>query len=393
MFYFITGIITILYPILGLFINIGIILFSKERNYTELKFILFLILICFSIISFLYVRTNETGDIYQYSLMFDKINEDNYLDSEYNIYYYSWNSLLFSIKKITNDFRYVTAICIFLYYYFSFSALFYIYKRIGDYRVFKLIFFKIITMVSIISIVSSYRNPLAFVITLIAILFFIQNKYIRGLLFSIIGVGLHPSAGVILIAFFISKLISAKRRYLMLSLLVSIVILYIDTILNNISNSFVLGKINAYILGEWSNYKFESLIEYIVFYGVYSFITLFLLIVMGNFLDKNLDKINEISKIKNFILIYFVISLPFFYLKTISDRLLFSAGGIILILFCYFVFYSRKIYKPRITSVFVLLLWFSYVDPQLLYFAQKSYYIGEGFPYNIFFSPIFNILK
>ncbi|HDL5183165.1 TPA: EpsG family protein, partial [Mannheimia haemolytica] len=298
-----------------------------------------------------------------------------------------WVSLLKILSYLEFDFKFINFICVFIIYYSCFSVIMHIYSEYKDINTLKIIIFKVLTMVSIITVVSSYRNILAFSVTFLGVSFILKNNLFKGCGLCVIGVGFHPSAIIIIICLGISRFLKFRKVYLYVSSLIGVFPFLLISILSLLNIPFLEHKTNEYIYGQWASYKFESNIEYIVMMAVYSFV--FFVFFSVNKLDCNYLRSRYSSRIINFMLFYFTVSLFFIQFKTLSDRFMFSAGGILLISLSYFIFYSRVLYRRSLLNFILLFIWFLYIDSQLIHFSQKSYVIGDGFPYNFIYSPLF----
>ncbi|HDL3375548.1 TPA: EpsG family protein [Mannheimia haemolytica] len=378
------------FPILGLYLGGLYFFLSRNLNENRIKIFFFNLSYSLAMVAFLYNRTNETGDIYHYFLFFNEIKDLDTLSllyNEYISYYYSWVSLLKILSYLEFDFKFINFICVFIIYYSCFSVIMHIYSEYKDINTLKIIIFKVLTMVSIITVVSSYRNILAFSVTFLGVSFILKNNLFKGCGLCVIGVGFHPSAIIIIICLGISRFLKFRKVYLYVSSLIGVFPFLLISILSLLNIPFLEHKTNEYIYGQWASYKFESNIEYIVMMAVYSFV--FFVFFSVNKLDCNYFRSRYSSRIINFMLFYFTVSLFFIQFKTLSDRFMFSAGGILLISLSYFIFYSRVLYRRSLLNFILLFIWFLYIDSQLIHFSQKSYVIGDGFPYNFIYSPLF----
>lgn len=384
----------LLFPILGLF-GILLIIFLSKKQPKNLNILLVSLAYSLSIIAFLYTRTNDTGDIVQYANMLNNVDYrltdiGIYKSDYYSSYYYSWYSLLFIFNLLDLNIKSLSLFCIFIFYISSFFSLKIVHSKINDYTTFKIILFKILTLVSIITLISSYRNPMAFSLVFLGIILIIDNKKLFGTVILIIGIGFHPSSIILVSCYLLSKIIKFKKVYLFFSF--SVALLLYSTKINQSGNNFFLEKLFFYTHSEWASFNFNNPLQYFILIGL----TLFLTFLISNII--NIDRIkiklakyqyrNFILSLLNFCLIYALFAICFIFFRTLSDRFLYSSGSIIFIVSSYFVFHTRVLYKKNIPSLLLLSIWFLWIDPQLLYFQQKSYVIGSGFPYNLFYSPV-----
>jgi hypothetical protein len=79
-------------------------------------------------------------------------------------------------------------------------------------------------------------------------------------------------------------------------------------------------------------------------------------------------------------------------LRTIELRLI-EDGVIFFLPLFYQVFMERKIYKRNFLNLIILFIFWITIDIRLFNFSNPAYLIGDGFPLNIFSSPIICILK
>ncbi|NBH74442.1 EpsG family protein [Rodentibacter pneumotropicus] len=384
--------INIIFPVFGLAVSLFYFFYKRMSSSADMQILFINISYSLGVLGYLYIRRHETGDIYQYYLAFESLKENlnfSELYSEYSSYYFSWVSLLGIAAYFNLEFQKINFICIFTIYISILTAFRKLYDDDQDITSIRIIFFKLMTMVSFITIISSYRNILAFSISFLGLIYILKNKqYIVGLILIIVGIGFHPSSIIIPISLLVSRVVLFRKKYLIVCLLLG---MFIPKILEifTFNNAYFSTKINEYIYGQWATYSFNSLIDYSVFIGIYSFILFCFIAVI--FLEK-LKVSNPFKKdLLNFIFTYFSISILFLQFKTISDRLMFSAGGFILILLGYFLFINRMIYKKKITSLILLIIWYVYIDPQLINFKQDSYSMGDGV--NIIYSPIFSFFS
>ncbi|VEH66009.1 Uncharacterised protein [Rodentibacter pneumotropicus] len=180
------------------------------------------------VLGYLYIRRHETGDIYQYYLAFESLKENlnfSELYSEYSSYYFSWVSLLGIAAYFNLEFQKINFICIFTIYISILTAFRKLYDDDQDITSIRIIFFKLMTMVSFITIISSYRNILAFSISFLGLIYILKNKqYIVGLILIIVGIGFHPSSIIIPISLLVSRVVLFRKKYLIVCLLLGMFI-------------------------------------------------------------------------------------------------------------------------------------------------------------------------
>jgi hypothetical protein len=256
----------------------------------------------------------------------------------------------------------------------------------------KMLFVKVFLFISFIAIFSSYKTLWAFSLVTVG-LYKLMNKEKLGYIFIFLGAGLHPIAWFPILMYIISKYIKFKMIYLYISIIIGIVLKSFVSVFNQfLSIPFIGNKINSYIYGDWGQYRFQDNGEYMKFFILVLFIVFILYIITFKFIDIK-DKTDKyFLKYNNFILWYFAISLWFISFRTIETRLLLD-GVIFFFSFFYQLFLNRKIYKKRLLSFILLILWFIMIDMRTFNFSNNSYSIGNGFPLNLLDSPIFNILQ
>lgn len=415
----ILSIFNMLFPILGIFIIVPLTLLSPILKiniyYYQIRaLVIYNLSYSLAVISFLYKRTSEGGDVFQYERMLKSIN-----DFELTFdYYYSWVYLLkvysnlgLSISHVNFTLILINYICIFYIfldiYFLSLNACkdkFTLYKLK---YIFGLILFKFLFLISIITLSSSYRNTVAFSLTFLGIyLLMIKSRFVLSVLFIFLGIGFHPSSLIIVISYLISKYIKFKSYYIVISLSISYSLITIinNFIINNsiLSNFLLIEKLDYYTNSQWAGFSFTSLIEYYIVFSLYIFVLFAIILIFLLKLDdinifyKKLNYYilipNRYKNLLNFTLIYFSISLLFMSLRTMADRFLLSAGSniiIILILFLFILLFNNIKYHK--IKYFMIFIWLINFDMQLIYFTQKSYIIGNGFPYNLIYSPFFTL--
>jgi hypothetical protein len=220
-----------------------------------------------------------------------------------------------------------------------------------------------------------------------------MHKERLGYIFVLLGAGLHPVAWFPILIYIISRFIKFRLIYLYISIVIGIILKRFVYVFNQFINiPFVGSKISTYIYGEWAQYRFHDNSEYIKIFILLLIIMFVFYVITFRFIDLKVKIDKFFVKYNNFILWYFAISLWFVNFRTIELRLLFD-GIIFFFPLFYQIFLNRKIYKKRLLSFFLLLVWFAMIDIRTFNIWNNSYIIGSGLPFNFLESPIIIILK
>ncbi len=387
----------LLFPIIGFFINSTYYLLSTLSS-SHKKIIFFNISFSFAFIGFLYFRTNESGDVYRYGLSLYYYGQsmlngrEHIIDGVYESFYPIWYFILYITNKLDFNLQFINLIAGFTIYSAFLYVILELDKKYKSKNTDKMLFVKVFLFISFVAIFSSYRTLWGF--SLISIgLFLLMNDKRSGYLFLIIGAGFHPIAVFPIMIYIISKYFRFKIIYLYISLFIGLILKYFISIFNQFLNiPFIGDKINTYIYGYWAQYRFYNNSEYLKFLILVLFIIFIFYVVTFRFIDikKPIDK--YFKKYNDFIFWYFSISLWFLSFRTIETRLLLD-GIIFFFPLFYQVFLNRKIYKKRLLSFSLLLIWFMIIDVRTFNFSNVSYLIGSGFPINLFDSPVYLIIK
>lgn len=352
-------------------------------------------LICFFLAIFMaslasaFDKINNTGDISRYILTFELLNTGALLspnnDSLYIYFYPSWYALNMIIKDLGLPFKYVTFICVFIGYYTSFLVV----KNIVDK---KKEFFVLIIFISLfysLSIIfSSYRTFTALGCICLGLLLLSKGRLSAFFLIAL-GLGFHPIGFVPLIVYFISDYIKPSRAMLLTSISLGffvkpIIIAFSVVFLSNIP--FLSSKVESYISGDWADYRFHEVGEYLTFFQLCTFsialISLFIVVSKYHYRLILSDRFIKFS------LVFFCFSLLFFSFRTIYIRLLLS--GVMFYLPIIFFLFKVKLSSNRVFLTMLLLL--SLDVRTLTFFTNESYQIGASFPLNIFEPHIINLL-
>jgi len=387
----------ILFPVLGLFLNSVYYLFLQLTN-KQKRIIFFNISFSMGFVGYLYFRTNDTGDVYRYGLSLYYYSEsllngrENIISGVYELFYPTWYFVLYIANKLNLSIQVINFIAGFTIYSSFLYLILELQKEYKSLNADKMLFIKVFLFISFIVIFSGYKTLWAFSLVSIGLFFLMKNKKI-GYIFMIIGGGLHPVAWVPVIIYVISKYFKFRIVYLYISLIMGILLKKFVFIFDQFLNiPFIGNKINTYIYGDWGQYRFHDNSEYINFFELVLLIIFIFCIIVFKFVNikENVDR--YFIKYNNFILWYFSISLWFVSFRTIELRLLLHG----IIFFCplfYQLFLNRKIYKKRLLSIILLLIWLMIIDFRIFNFWNDSYQIGLGFPLNLFSSPVYLFLK
>ena len=147
-------------------------------------------------------------------------------------------------------------------------------------------------------------------------------------------------------------------------------------------------KINEYLIGTWSNYRFHDNGEYARVFLLLIFI--FFIYYVIQILKRSYYETFDPSMVKyfNFISFYFCFGIIFLGFRTISTRLILDG----FVFFIPLIYYFFKVYKfnfNRLLSLFIFFIWILLFDFKILNIYNNSYMLGSGFPQNLFESPIF----
>ena len=384
------------FPIFGIIFNMIYYLFIK-LNSKEKRIIFFNIAFSMAFIAFLYVRTNETGDVYRYALSLyyygeSMLNGREYIiEGVYESMYPFWYFMLYLINKLNLNIQFLNMLAAFTIYSFFLYIIYDMDKKYSIRNVDKIIFIKIFLIFSFVAIYSSYKTLWAYSFLFLGLYLLFNNKK-WGYIVLLFGIGIHPVAWIPLIAYLISKVIRFKKIYLYISIFIGVFFKFFISFFNVfLGIPFIGSKINTYIYGEWSLYRFQDAGEYVKVCVLICLILFVLYIILFNkFSIKSNDKF--FSQYNNFILFYFSISLWFMSLRTIELRLI-EDGVIFFLPLFYQVFMKRKIYKKNFLNLIILFIFWITIDIRLFNFSNPAYLIGNGFPSNIFSSPIVCILR
>lgn len=153
---------------------------------------------------------------------------------------------------------------------------------------------------------NAYRQGFSCIFLILSLHFFNYKKYIRGVFFSILSLGFHWSAAIIVIFYLMSLFVGF--RFLIVPLLLSL-ILHISAILINIDllsivNSSIFEKLNIKVLSnainKYINAGDESFYTYTLFWKIS---TVFPMIALLFFIAYNWNKVLSSDPISRLVII------------------------------------------------------------------------------------------
>jgi hypothetical protein len=384
-----------LFPLLGLILN-SVYYFINNLSLQYKKIIFFNIAFSFSFLGFLYLRTNETGDVYRYALSLyyygkSMLNgREHIIEGIYESFYPLWYFILYVANKLNLNIQFINMIAGFTIYFSWFYIILDLERKYRK-NVDKILIAKILLYISFIAIFSSYKTLWAYSFIFVGIYMLLNNKKL-GYIYILFGIGIHPIAWIPLIIYLISNLIKFKKIYLYISIILGMIFKnFIQFFTAFLNIPFIGSKINTYIYGQWSLYRFQDNSEYVKFFILVCLIIFVLYIILFNkIMIKSNDKF--FRQYNNFILFYFSISLWFISFRTIELRLM-EDGIIFFLPLFYQAFMIRRVYKKYFSNLLILFIWWVMIDFRIFNFFNKAYIIGDGFPLNIFSSSIIYTLK
>ena len=369
--------ICIIFPVIGLIVNLFIYLYSRNINIKKRKIILLGIAFSMGILALNYYRIDNTGDVTKYLLQYKNLETSRFILDSYSKNYPLWYFIIYILKKYNINFQVLNFICVFFIYYINF---FIVLKQNIDHKKEKQIILKILLYYSFAVLFSTYRGTLCFSLIMLGISYLINKQY-KGLIFFIIAILLHPVSYIVITLYFFSLFtinnlsLSSKRIILVFSIFLGIInkkiIIFFSK--NIFSKSiFYSKKINTYLMGYWSKYNFSDRGEVLSFLIIFIFFTFIVLYLLKS---KNIKKNNE--KYINFIFLYLIVTLNFIGFRTIFYRL--SHDGFVFFLPLFNSYLSEKKNKKLYYGL-LLILWYLILDYRnILYlfgFYKSTFYIN-----------------
>jgi len=391
------SIFNILFPVLGLIIIVICFLLTTSTVCVK-KIYLFNISYSIGMLASMYVRLDGSGDLSNYILSLEYYSKSllthrtSIITSLYELFYPVWYFMLYLISVFDLTIKSLSFVSIFVIYFCNLFVIFDLSKNEKQSRIDKLLLIKLLLLFSFVAVFSSFKTLLAFSLVYIGVFFLIKKKKI-GYFLTLLGLGVHPIAILPLLIYFISIRFNHKRAYIYISIIISLLFKFGKSIVFSLFSNipFIGSKVNTYFLGDWSNYRFNFLSEYVVVFIIVVFIILILGAIFGNLVDVKNSKSNFFDNYNNFILWFFTFSLLLVPFRTTGVRLFYD-GAIFYFPFLYQILKNRKIYKKKIFPFLILLLWFLLIDFRMFNIYNNSYVIGLGFPLNLFESPLLNSL-
>jgi len=384
------------FPIIGLWFNLLFYLFFNiKQNYK--KIIFFNLAFSFAILGYLYIRINETGDVYRYYLSYYRYGlsllngRNNIIEDLYELFYPFWYFIFYLFNKLHLSFQFINFIAGFTIYSSVFFVLYGLSKRYKN-NLDKILVIKFLLIYSFVALYSSYKTLWAFSFVFLGLYFLFKNKKFISFFLFFLGIGLHPIAFFPVFIFMISKFFKFKKLFLWIALIIGLVInkILIYLLVYFINIPFLGGKVQTYILGNWSHYIWYEKGEIVK--NILVFLLIIFNFILINVKEKFIIYDSFFKKYNNFIFWYFTISIVFLSFRTIELRLIYD-GVIFFIPLFYQMFIKKIIYKKNIIFIFLFFIWILLVDLRLFNFNNPAYKIGEGFPYNLLYSPIIYIIK
>ncbi|HGS5070173.1 TPA: EpsG family protein [Vibrio parahaemolyticus] len=372
------------FPVIGLFLSLcsqALLYFNKKTS----KINNIIIAFGFAILAFQYERLDGSGDIVKYEIAYNYISNEASLSQVfqdfYNIFYSGWNTVLYFTAKIFDNFNYVNFIFVLIYYKLLTSI---VDKFANTKKELIYLLFFFILYLSLPFLFTTYRNQASFLVFFYGVL--CCNRIARYAL-MIVSISLHPASIFLLLIYTLKNIVRVNVNFLPIILILGFLIKPIIQLFSGLllHIPFVGGKIQTYIMGDWSNYDFSrasDLLQIINTAGIV-FTVIFSFYILKRHRIARSDCIS-------FILVYFATSLLFVSFQTFAQRY---------ILFCF------PLYIPVIISAFrvgssleklvLTFLMILTIDVRFFtVFSNSSFVIGEGFPDNIIASTvnIFNLL-
>ncbi|MGI2215213.1 EpsG family protein [Shewanella oncorhynchi] len=391
------SIFNLIFPIFGFFVNSLLYLTLSDIGRKFQKVILFNISLSLSFVGFLYMRLDQSGDVYRYGLSLDYYKESfNYgrvlpWESLYEMFYPTWYALFFVVSKLDLSMQVINAIAGFTIYCAYFKLILKSDEYTLDLSANKFVFIKCFLLISFVSVFSGYKTLWCFALISIGIIK-LESRNRIGWLFFLIGMGLHPVSWFPISAYLISKWIKFRIVYLYICFLVGLTISQAPFLFDFLLNvPFVGDKVHTYINGDWANYRFQDNGEYIKFYILIVFLVFCFFCISFKYHQTRKAAYTFFSSYNNFVFIYLSLAVLFIGFRTVSTRLILD-GSIFFIPYFIQVLAARRIYRKTLISFFLLLLWLILFDIRSFNFSNSSFIIGSGFPYNLFSSPFYYVV-
>lgn len=347
-------------PIFWLYLN-----YSKKYCYN--------LIFSLSLLAALYTRIDGLGDlsryINSYNNYFKNIEFLNMYTSDENKYYFIWSLLNYLGSIFQLNFSIITFFSFLLYFY----AIFKIFDLIDisqNRKYKKQIIIKFFLCTPLVILFSSYKNSVSFAL----IIYGLYKKFLlkrNSTFFIIIGLGFHGSGIVLILLYYLSKMIKIKKINYLLIIVLSFILKYLLVYNSSFLLELPLPKIYIekfifYTLGEWGAYKFNSLNEiYLYFY----MIELLLLVLLSMKKSCHFKNLNNYSNYMRLYIIFLLIIVPY---RTLAIRFIIASLPLYLLLF----YQNLLLTKNKIFKVFFIFI----IDIRILGFIYSDgYQIGRGF--------------
>lgn len=365
------------------------------------RFVFFVMVLCLSYLGFLYERTDATGDLYRYTLSLDYYAQSifsgqrqYFIESPYEIFYPSWYFLFYSLTILGLDIRHLNLIALFSVLFSVYYTLRSLSSIVGS-PVEKSILMKLALCIPLVPLLASYRTMFAYSLLLIGLIMWMKKKPVGSILI-LFSVGLHPICLMVLMIYLASRYIKVVPLILVGALFFGYFSAgIIDTVASYSGSSFFQAKVNEYIYGDWSTYRFHERGEYarVVLICVFAVFLLFAYQYRRQWAYKQCGTAPSwLPRYNQFIFLYIAVAFFFISYRTIGMRLLLDSFILFIPLF-YQVLSSRFMLKKRVASLTLLLLWLFMIDVRVFNFSNTSFTIGNGFPLVLLDSPILRIIN
>jgi len=374
---------TLIFPAIGL-IGTLIVYFTYRLSYQEKKILIFNVAFSYAMLSFSFVRINNSGDIVSYALSYYSLGEKlkdygEVILSPYDRLYYLWYKLMIIFNHMNLDFRYFNALVIFIIVY----AILRIILQIDHHNKRLLAIFLLFN--SMPMLFTQYHNLLSYVIFFYGLYFiYYSQQRVIGYIFLFLSTLVHPAAYIPLLIYIISIFIKKiNRKLIVFSFIISFVIYFginnipFETI---IPNPVLAHKVKFYFTGDWTRYRLNDFGEWIY---IYKMMILFIISLVGIlFINKYQVNYDFFEKYNKFIFVYLLFAIIVLPYRSVAMRVI-SSGFIFFIPLLYQIIIAKR------KSIGIVILLFLLFDPRT--FLSIGYYndvfkIGSGFPKNIFMS-------
>lgn len=388
----------LIFPFLGWFFLILFFLLTPNRSRFESGLVYIGLNITLVFVAYNYIRVNDTGDIYQYSISLIDYSEglgstrESVVSGVYESFYPVWYFILYVTSFLDFDINFISSIAVLCIYGVQFFILYKLYSILPSEFAEKHMLMKVLMFFSIFILISSYKTMWAF--SLVALgLFYLMNKKRIGWVFALIGLGLHPVAVFPLFAYLMSRFFHFKIFYLYFSVFLGLFSKLSIKIFSGylLSVPFIGEKVSTYLYGDWASYRFHENSEYVLFFIMIFIIILSFVSIFNTFSQYKgffcFGGKGYFNKYNNFIAFYLCLSLLFIGFRTIESRLIVS-GFVFFIPLFYQMLNSLDFRRLKTHSIVFIMAWVFLIDIRYFNFGNEAYIVGEGLPYNLLASPL-----